>query len=68
MARLQQLPLTLGLQLRTASGALRQMTFDRIVSGGFESARGVPRQQPLHRDVRIRFEVNDLTAHASLQD
>ena len=67
MARLQQLPLALGLELGAALGALREMGLDGVVLGGLEPAREVPRQQPLHGGVRIGFEVKDLTAHASLR-
>jgi len=68
VARVQQLPLALGLELGAALGALRQVGFDDIVLRGLEAAREVPRQQPLHDDVRIGFEAKDLTAHASLQE
>jgi hypothetical protein len=68
VARLQQLPLALGLELSAALGTLGQVGLDRVVLDGPEAAREVPRQQPLHDGVRIGFEMNDLTAHASLQD
>src|SRR6516225_1418705 len=67
VAWVQQLPLALGLELGAALGALREMGLDDVVFRGLEAAREVPRQQPLHGDVRIGFEAKDLTAHANVR-